>query len=74
MASVTLTFEGIEWGRTRCRSTPLSYEIDSAIIKKPADRTDLAGFTIRYLTNILFLFWMIDRFQWKETFLHPPFL
>ena len=73
MASVTLAFEGIEWGRTRCRSTPLSYEIDSVFIKKPADRTDLAGFTIRYLTNILSLSCVIDRFEWK-TFLHPPFL
>lgn len=53
MALVTLAFEGIEWGRTRCRSTPLSYEIDSVFIKKQRDRTDLAGFTIRYLTNIL---------------------
>lgn len=73
MASVTLAFEGIEWGRTRGRLEPLSCEIDSAFIKKQRDRTDLAGFTIRYLTNILSLSCVIDRFEWK-TFLHSPFL
>lgn len=74
MASVTLAFEGIEWGRIRDRLKTLSCEINSVFIEKSQrDQFDLAGFYIRYLTNILSLSCMIDRFEWKN-FLHPPFL